>query len=67
MAAQARLVYFMLTKGQAFVEAGQENMKSGIANGWYKIWPSEAAKWASNSNPRSYGPHDFRLHKSRAG
>lgn len=57
----ARLVYFMLTKGQAFVEAGQDEYEERYRQRVVKIWPVELVKWASNSNPRNYGPHDFRL------
>lgn len=50
----------MLTKGQAFVEAGQDEYEERYRQRVMQNLAKRALKWASNSNSRSYGLHDFK-------
>lgn len=58
----ARLVYFMLTKGQSFVEAGQDRttMRSATVKEWCKISPVALTSWDFNLHHSKPPPHDFK-------
>lgn len=57
----ARLVYFMLTKGQAFVEAGQDEYEERYRQReWCKISLVALTSWAFNLHHKKPPQHDFK-------
>ena len=57
----ARLVCFMLTRGQAFVEAGQDEYEERYRHGWCKISPGGLSTWAFNLHHGKPLAHEVHL------